>query len=40
VLAGYEPYRNAPPPGVKRLWRGYRRLEDLVAGYRLNPPPS
>lgn len=36
-LAGYEPYRNGPPPGPKRIWLGVRRLEDMVAGYWLRP---
>ena len=34
-LGGYEPYRNGPPPGVKRLWIGLRRLEDMAAGWSL-----
>jgi hypothetical protein len=34
-LGGYQPYRSAKPPGVKRLWQGYRRLQDLVLGYQL-----
>jgi hypothetical protein len=34
-LGGYEPYRNGPPPGVKTVWRGLRKLHDLLAGWRL-----
>jgi hypothetical protein len=34
-LVGYEVYRRAAPPGVKRLWLGMRRLEGMVVGWRL-----
>ena len=34
-LGGYEYYKNGPPPGVKRLWIGLRRLEDMEAGWLL-----
>jgi hypothetical protein len=34
-LGGYEPYKNGPPPGVKRLWIGLRRLEDMAEGWAL-----
>jgi hypothetical protein len=34
-LAGYQPYRTAPPPGVKRVWRGLLRLHQMVVGWRL-----
>ena len=34
-LAGFEPYKNGPPPGVKSLWIGLRKLEDMAAGWRL-----
>jgi hypothetical protein len=34
-LGGHETYRNAPEPGVKRLWLGLRRLEAMVEGWRL-----
>jgi hypothetical protein len=34
-LGGYEEYRGGPEPGVKVLWRGYRRLQDLVDGWDL-----
>jgi hypothetical protein len=35
ILGGYEHYRNAPPPGPKRLWIGLRRLEDMTIGWIL-----
>jgi Transposase DDE domain len=28
-LGGHEPYTNGPPPGIKALCAGYRRLEDM-----------
>lgn len=34
-LGGYEPYRSAPPPGVKCLWRGLRALHRMIRGWRL-----
>ena len=34
-LGGYEYYKNAPPPGVKRLWIGLRRLQDIALGLQL-----
>jgi hypothetical protein len=34
-LGGHEPYKNGPPPGIKRLWLGLRRLEDMAAGWLL-----
>jgi hypothetical protein len=34
-LGGYLARKRDGPPGVKTLWRGWRRLADLVAGYRL-----
>ena len=34
VLGGYTPHRSALPPGVKVLWRGYRRLQAALLGYR------
>lgn len=34
-LGGYTYYRNAAAPGVKLLWLGLRKLEGMVAGYRL-----
>lgn len=34
-LGGYLNRASDGPPGVKVLWRGWRRLEDLTAGWRL-----
>ena len=34
-LGGYRPYRKSPPPGLKALWLGIRRLEAMIAGYKL-----
>lgn len=34
-LGGYLDRTRDGPPGVKTLWRGWRRLTDLVEGYRL-----
>lgn len=34
-LGGYEYYRNAPPPGVKRIWLGWQRLTPMVEGWEL-----
>jgi hypothetical protein len=42
-LGGYQPYRSAPPPGVKVLWHGQIRLESMVIGWRLargHAPPE
>ena len=33
-LGGYEYYRTAPPPGVKRIWMGWQRLTPMVEGWR------
>lgn len=40
-LGGFHPVPSAPTPGVKSLWIGLRKLNDMVAGYRLarQPPP-
>ena len=35
ILGGQEHYRNAPPPGPKRLWLGIRRLEAMTEGWTL-----
>ena len=32
---GYTYYRNAPPPGVKVLWIGLRRLKGMLEGFKL-----
>lgn len=34
-LVGYQPYRNALPPGVKRMWQGLLRLHEMLKGWRL-----
>jgi hypothetical protein len=34
-LGGYVYYRNAAPPGVKTIWLGLRKLEQMLLGYRL-----
>ncbi len=40
-LAGFVPVPSAPDPGVKSLWLGFRKLQDLVAGFRLaSHPPA
>jgi len=35
ILGGHEHYKNAPPPGPKRLWIGLRRLEDMAIGWSI-----
>lgn len=41
-LAGFVSVPSAPDPGIKSLWLGLRKLQDLVTGFRLasQPPPS
>jgi hypothetical protein len=42
-LGGFLARKGDGEPGVKTIWRGLRRLEDLVTGYRLarhDPPPG
>lgn len=45
-LGGFLGRKHDGQPGVTTLWRGWRRLEDLLAGYRLaanvapQPPPA
>jgi hypothetical protein len=34
-LGGFLARRHDGAPGVKTLWRGLRRLDDLVTGWRL-----
>lgn len=34
-LGGYTYYRSAAPPGAKTIWLGLRKLEGMLAGYRL-----
>ena len=38
MLGGYKARSCDGPPGWITLWRGLRRLEDMVAGYRLARP--
>ena len=35
-LGGFLARKGDGEPGVKTIWRGLRRLEDLVAGWRLS----
>lgn len=41
-LGGFLGRKSDGAPGVKTLWRGWRRLQDLLAGYHLaaHPPPA
>ena len=42
-LGGFLARKGDGEPGVKTIWRGLRRLEDLVAGWRFsfdNPTPQ
>lgn len=32
---GFEHYKNGPPPGVKTIWLGLRKLEAMAEGWRL-----
>ena len=34
-LGGFLGRKRDGLPGVRSLWRGYQRLQDMVAGYRL-----
>src|ERR1700676_3189834 len=34
-LGGFLARKNDGEPGVKTLWRGYQRLQDLLLGYQL-----
>jgi hypothetical protein len=34
-LGGHEPYKIGPPPGVKTIWLGLRRLDSMLEGFRL-----
>jgi DDE family transposase len=40
-IAGFRPVPSAPNPGVKSLWLGFRKLNDLLTGFELarQPPP-
>jgi Transposase DNA-binding/Transposase Tn5 dimerisation domain len=37
-LGGFLGRKNDGDPGVKTLWRGYQRLQDLLLGYQLHGP--
>ena len=32
-LGGYEPWKSAPPPGIKVMWQGLQRLEAMMLGW-------
>jgi hypothetical protein len=32
-MGGYEPYKNGPPPGVKTIWLGLRKLQAMAEFY-------
>jgi hypothetical protein len=38
-LGGFLGRKNDGDPGVKTLWRGYQRLQDLLLGYQFRGPP-
>jgi hypothetical protein len=40
-IAGFRPLPSAPNPGVKSLWLGFRKLNDIMTGFQLaRRPPS
>jgi hypothetical protein len=39
-LGGFLGRKGDGEPGVKTLWRGYQRLQDLLLGYQLREPSS
>jgi Transposase DNA-binding/Transposase Tn5 dimerisation domain len=39
-LGGFLGRKHDGDPGVKTLWRGYQRLQDLLLGYQLRDVPS
>jgi hypothetical protein len=39
-LGGFLGRKHDGEPGVQALWRGYQRLQDLLVGYHLQPPPA
>jgi hypothetical protein len=39
-LGGFLGRKGDGDPGVRALWRGYQRLQDMVAGFQLNNPPA
>lgn len=38
-LGGFLGRKHDGQPGVKTLWRGYQRLQDLILGYRIHASP-
>jgi hypothetical protein len=39
-LGGFLGRKRDGEPGVRALWRGYQRLQDMVAGFHLNASPK
>lgn len=39
-LGGFLGRKRDGDPGVRALWRGYQRLQDMVAGFQLHGPPE
>jgi hypothetical protein len=39
-LGGYLGRKHDGEPGVRALWRGYQRLQDMVLGLELTTPPT
>jgi hypothetical protein len=39
-LGGFLGRKSDGEPGVRTLWRGYQRLQDMVAGFRLSRGPA
>jgi hypothetical protein len=39
-LGGFLGRKHDGDPGVKTLWRGYQRLQDLLLGYQLRASPG
>ena len=38
-LGGFLARKCAGEPGVRALWRGYQRLQDMLVGYQLHESP-
>jgi hypothetical protein len=39
-LGGFLGRKGDGDPGVRSLWRGYQRLQDMVLGFQLHEPPN
>ena len=39
-LGGFLGRKCDGQPGVRSLWRGYQRLQDMLVGFQLTTPPS